>query len=328
MKIGILCSGGDSPGMNACIRSIVRTALGQGHEVVGFMDGYQGILDREFYFAAAGMNRFLIQNVSGLSKRGGTILNSSRCQEFETTAGLQKAARTLEDLEIDGLIPIGGNGTLSGAHELREFWPGRIIGCPGTIDNDLCGTDFTIGFKTAVQTAVEAIDKLRDTAASHHRMFIVELMGRHCGWITLETAIAAGCEIACIPEVAISVEEIDRRLRLLQKRGKKSIIMAVAEGYHDGVVQLQEKLAAVGCPFATRVVVLGHLLRGGDPCPDDRILATQTGHLAVQAILRGETDQMAGVANQVPTLVPLADAIAAHRHVPQNMVELLDTVSV
>ncbi|MDO4570223.1 MAG: ATP-dependent 6-phosphofructokinase [Planctomycetia bacterium] len=327
MKIGVLCSGGDSPGMNACIRSIVRTALQRGHEIVGFMDGYQGILDEDFYFAAAGMSRFLMRTVSGLSKKGGTILNSSRCPEFATVAGMQKAADILRKLEIDALIPIGGNGTLTGAHEFRQYWDGRIVGCPGTIDNDLCATDFTIGFKTAVQTAVDAIDKLRDTAASHHRMFLVELMGRHCGFITLHAAIAAGCEVACIPEAPVSVEKIVEHLASLKKLGKSSIIMAVAEGYHEGVISLQEKLKAAGAPFSMRAVVLGHLLRGGDPCPDDRILATQTGNLAVEAILRGETDKMAGVLHNQPTLSPLVDAIAEHRKVPQELIDLLNCVS-
>lgn len=327
MKIGVLCSGGDSPGMNACIRAIVRTALAENHEVVGFMDGYQGILDQDFYFASAGMNHFLMRNVSGLSKQGGTILNSSRCPEFATEAGMKTAAEILRKLDIDGLIPIGGNGSLTGAHELGKYWDGRIIGCPGTIDNDLSGTDFTIGFKTAVQTAVEAIDKLRDTAASHHRMFIVELMGRHCGFITLETAIASGCEVACIPEVTISVEEIYQKLELMKKLGKRSIIMAVAEGYHDGVVELQKKLEAAGCPYPIRCVVLGHLLRGGDPCPDDRILATQTGNLAVRGILNGETDKMAGVLANEPTLVPLSEAIVGHRVVPNHLIRLLETVN-
>lgn len=327
MQIGVLCSGGDSPGMNACLRAIVRTAMHEGHEIVGFMDGYQGILDRDFYVGSVGAKRFVMQSVSGIVKMGGTVLNSSRCPEFATPEGTQKAAEILDELGVDALIPIGGNGTLTGAHELGKIWKGPIIGCPGTIDNDLNGTDFTIGFKTAVQTAVEAIDKLRDTASSHHRMFLVELMGRHCGYITLCAAIAAGCEVACIPEAPFDIPAIVEKLKVMNNRGKRSIIMAVAEGYHDGVVVLQEKLKAAGCPFPTRAVVLGHLLRGGDPCPDDRILATQCGSLAVEAILRGETDKMAGVTNNIPTLVPLTDAISGHREVPRDLVELLEKVT-
>lgn len=327
MQIGVLCSGGDSPGMNACLRSIVRTALNEGHEIVGFMDGYQGILNQDFYVGSASAPRAVLRTVSGLVKRGGTVLNSSRCPEFATPEGMQKAAAILDELGVDALIPIGGNGTLTGAHELGKIWNHPIIGCPGTIDNDLNGTDFTIGFKTAVQTAVEAIDKLRDTASSHHRMFLVELMGRHCGYITLHAAIAAGCEAACIPEAPFDIPTIVEKLKLMNNRGKRSIIMAVAEGFHEGVVVLQEKLKEAGCPFPTRVVVLGHLLRGGDPCPDDRILATQCGNLAVKAILNGETDKMAGVTNNIPKLVPLTEAIEGHREVPRDLVELLECVS-
>ncbi|MDO4574743.1 MAG: ATP-dependent 6-phosphofructokinase [Planctomycetia bacterium] len=327
MKIGVLCSGGDSPGMNACLRAIVRTAVRHGHEVVGFMDGYEGILRENFYIASMGTPRFVMRSVSGISKRGGTILHSSRCPEFATPQGMEKAANILRKLGIDGLIPIGGNGTLTGAHAFREFWKGKIIGCPGTIDNDLCGTDFTIGFKTSVQTAVDAVDKLRDTASSHHRMFIVELMGRHCGYITLYTALAAGCEIACVPEYPLEIPVIAERLRELHEIGKASIIMVVAEGYHDGVVVMQEKLKNAGCPYPIRAVVLGHLLRGGDPCPEDRILATQTGHLAVCGIEAGETDKMAGVIHNMAVLTPLEEAIAGHRVIPDELRQLLDCVS-
>ncbi len=327
MQIGILCSGGDSPGMNACLRAIVRTAVSQGHDVVGFMDGYQGILNEDFYIGSAGVQRFFMRTVSGIVKQGGTLLHSSRCPEFATPEGTRKAAEILDKLGVDALIPIGGNGTLTGAHELGKVWKGQIIGCPGTIDNDLNGTDFTIGFKTSVQTAVDAVDKLRDTAASHHRMFLVELMGRHCGYITLHTAIAAGCEVACIPEHPQKIEDIVEKLQDLHRRGKTSIIMVVAEGYHDGVMALQEKLEKAGCPFSMRSVVLGHLLRGGDPCPEDRILAAQTGNLAVEGILRGETDKMAGVRNNQAVLVPLEEAITGHRVVPQDLINLLECVS-
>lgn len=327
MQIGILCSGGDAPGMNACLRAIVRTAVSEGHEIVGFMDGYQGILNQDFYVGSVGANRLFMRTVSGIVKNGGTILHSSRCSEFATPEGTQKAAEILDKLGVDALIPIGGNGTLTGAHELGKVWKGQIIGCPGTIDNDLNGTDFTIGFKTAVQTAVEAVDKLRDTASSHHRMFLVELMGRHCGFITLHTAIAAGCEVACIPEAPLNVEEVVEKLEDLKKRGKTSIITVVAEGYQDGVLALQNKLKEAGCPYPMRSVVLGHLLRGGDPCPDDRILAAQTGNMAVRGILAGETDKMAGVRNNQAVLVPLKEAIQGHREVPKDLIQLLDKVS-
>ncbi|MBP3695044.1 MAG: 6-phosphofructokinase [Thermoguttaceae bacterium] len=327
MQIGVLCSGGDAPGMNACVRAVVRTAVSEGHEVVGFMDGYQGILDQNFFIGSAGSHRLFMRSVSGIVKNGGTFLHSSRCPEFATPEGTQKAADILDKLGVDALVPIGGNGTLAGAHALGKIWKGRIVGCPGTIDNDLNGTDFTIGFKTAVQTAVEAVDKLRDTASSHHRMFLVELMGRHCGCITLHTAIAAGCEAACIPEMPMEIGALVEKLTNLKKLGKTSIIMVVAEGYQDGVLELQKKLEDAGCPFSMRSVVLGHLLRGGDPCPDDRILASMTGNLAVRAILDGETDKMAGVQNNRPVLVPLTEAIEGHRVISQEELSLLECLS-
>ncbi len=327
MKIGVFCSGGDAPGMNACLRAIVRTAVSAGHEVVGIMRGYQGILDEDFYSTADGNVQMMMRSVSGISMLGGTVLHSSRCPDFETEAGMKRVAEILERHRFDAIIPIGGNGTLAGAYEFRKFWGGRIVGCPGTIDNDLCCTDYTIGFQTAVQTAVEAVDKLRDTAHSHDRMFIVELMGRHCGYITLYTAIAAGCEIACIPEAPLTVPEMVTKLTRLKHAGKESIIMAVAEGYLEGVMSLQQKLMDAGCPFPSRVIVLGHLLRGGSPCADDRILATMLGHYAVQAIINGETGKMAGVLHEKPELFPLEDVIKAHRSVPQSMINLLEVVS-
>lgn len=327
MKIGVFCSGGDAPGMNACLRAIVRTAVSAGHEVVGIKRGYQGILDENFYSSADGNVQMMMRSVSGISMLGGTLLHSSRCPDFETEAGMRKAADILRRHRFDAIIPIGGNGTLAGALEFSKFWDGQIVGCPGTIDNDLCCTDFTIGFQTAVQTAVEAIDKLRDTAHSHERMFIVELMGRHCGYVTLYTAIAAGCEVACIPEAPLEIADMVAKLTRLKQAGKDSIIMAVAEGYLEGVVALQQKLMTAGCPFQTRVIVLGHLLRGGSPIADDRILATMLGHCAVQAILAGETGKMAGVLHEKPTLFPLEDVVKAHRCVPASMVELLEVVS-
>ncbi|MDO4550027.1 MAG: ATP-dependent 6-phosphofructokinase [Planctomycetia bacterium] len=327
MKIGVFCSGGDAPGMNACIRAIVRSAVSQGHEVVGIMRGYQGILDEAFYSTQDGNVQLMMRSVSGISMLGGTVLHSSRCPDFQTEEGMRRAAEILKKHHFDAIIPIGGNGTLSGAHEFRQFWDGKIVGCPGTIDNDLCGTDYTIGFHTAVQTAVEAVDKLRDTAHSHDRMFIIELMGRHCGYITLYTAIAAGCEIACIPEKTLKTEEMIEKLHELKRAGKDSIIMAVAEGYLEGVLSLQKKLEAAGCPFPIRVVVLGHLLRGGAPVAEDRILATLLGYHAVKAVLQGQTDVMAGITCNSPKLFPLEEVIKDHRQVPDYMVELLKVVS-
>ncbi len=328
MKIGVLCSGGDSPGMNACLRSIVRSATGCGHLVVGFRHGYQGLLNEEFYRNNDGTILMGRRSVSGLSKLGGTILKSSRCQEFETLAGVQKAAEVLAKHQIDALLPIGGNGTLSGALALSKVWDGQIIGLPGTIDNDLLGTDFTIGYSTAVHTAVAAVDNLQDTAGSHDMMFFVEVMGRHCGDIALATAIASGAEIVCIPEMVEKPERLVKKLREIKELGKSSVIAIVAEGDESGgAVALQKTLKEAGNPYDSRTVVLGHVLRGGSPTPMDRVLASELGNLAVSALMQGETGKMAGRINGECTLRPLEECISGHRKVSPERLRLLQIVA-
>lgn len=328
MRIGVFCSGGDAPGMNACVRAIVRSALEAGDEVVGIQHGYRGLLEEDFFRDADGQPRMSARAVSGLSKLGGTILYTSRSSEFMTDAGQKKAAAILQKHRIDALIPIGGDGTLRGAIALARFWKGRIIGCPGTIDNDLWGTDFTIGFATAVQTAVDAVDKLRDTATSHERMFLVEVMGRHSGYIGLYTALAAGAEVACIPETKTEIGQIVEHLKKLKALGKKSIIMIVAEGdERGGAVQLNEALQSAGAPFETRVVTLGHLQRGGSPTMSDRILASRLGDFAVRAIREGHSGAMAGEVQGTLVLTPFPQAVAEHRPVPGELVRLLETLS-
>jgi 6-phosphofructokinase 1 len=324
MRIGVFCSGGDAPGMNACLRAVVRSALAARQEVVGILRGYQGLLEEDFFVNDRGQPVMELRSVSGLSKLGGTILHSSRSAAFKTTSGLKKAARILEKHGIDALVPIGGDGTFRGALALAEHWKGQIVGCPGTIDNDLIGTDFTIGFPTAVQTAVEAVDKLRDTAESHDRMFLVEVMGRHSGYIALYTALAAGAEVVCLPETPTDVREIIRDLRNLKRRGKRSIMVVVAEGdEHGGALKLNEDLIAARCPFPTRVVTLGHLQRGGSPAPADRILATRLGDFAARALRDGQTAVMAGQIHGDLVLTPLAEAVAGHKPVPQDLLDLL-----
>jgi 6-phosphofructokinase 1 len=314
--------------MNPCVRAVVRSALGAGHEVIGIRRGYRGLLNEDFFVNAEGEPRMALRSVSDLSKLGGTILRSSRSTEFCTEEGQRKAADVLRRHEIDALIPIGGDGTFRGAVALLDHWGGQIVGCPGTIDNDLIGTDFTIGFATAVQTAVEAVDKLRDTAESHERMFLVEVMGRHSGYIALYTAIAAGAEVACIPETETNVPEIIRHLQALKSRGKTSIMVIVAEGdERGGAQQLNVDLAAGGCPFSTRVITLGHLQRGGSPVPEDRILASRLGDLAVRAILNGHTNVMAGLVGGREVLTPFLDTYAEHKPVPKPLVELLETMA-
>lgn len=328
MRIGLFCSGGDAPGMNACVRAVVRSAVGAGHEVVGILRGYQGLLDEDFFVDADGQRHMSLRSVSGIAQQGGTILYSSRSDEFRTDAGQKRAAGILEKHQIDALISIGGDGTFRGAMALSRFWQGQIITCPATIDNDLLGTDFTIGFATAVQTAVEAVDKLRDTATSHERMFLVEVMGRHSGYIGLYTALAAGAEVACLPETPTDVPQIIDHLNTLKTRGKKSIMVIVSEGdEHGGAMQLDQALRAANAPFETRVVTLGHLQRGGSPIFADRILAARLGDFAVCMILEGETGAMAGEVTGRLVLTPLADTVAEHRPVPPELIRLLDALS-
>lgn len=329
MRIGVFCSGGDAPGMNPCVRAVVRTAMAAGHEVVGIRRGYQGLLDESFFVNSEGQPLMTLRSVSGLSRLGGTILLSSRSDEFRTEAGQQKAAAILRKHKIDALVPIGGDGTFRGATALRRYWDGPIIGAPGTIDNDLIGTDFTIGFSTAVQTAVECVDKLRDTAESHERMFLVEVMGRHSGYIALHTALAAGAEVACIPETPTDVPRIIEKLQALKARGKKSIIVIVAEGDEaGGVAQLLDGFQRHRAPFDTRAVVLGHLQRGGSPVTSDRILATRLGEFAVRSILAGHTGAMAGEAGWNLLLTPFPQTFSQHNPVPPELVRLLETIAV
>lgn len=328
MRVGVFCSGGDAPGMNACLRAIVRSAITAGHEVVGIRRGYQGLLDEDFYVNSNGEAVMRLRSVSNLSKLGGTKLRSSRSEEFRTEAGQQKAVDMLGKHRIDALIPIGGDGTFHGAVALARRWKGQIIGCPGTIDNDLLGTDFTIGFATAVYTAVEALDRLRDTAESHERLFLVEVMGRHSGYIALYTALAGGAEVVALPETETNVPHIVQHLQVLKARGKKSIMIVVSEGDEAGGAELlNDNLKSAGCPFQTRVLTLGHLQRGGPPVPDDRILASRLGDFAAQAITEGETGAMAGVVNHRLILTPFTDTYAKHKPVPEELLELLRTLS-
>ena len=328
MRIGVLCSGGDAPGMNPCLRSIVRTACVCNIEVYGIRRGYEGLLNEDFYPGENGSPVMGMRSVSGLSKVGGTILRSSRSQRFQESSGLRHAVKVLQKYGFDALITIGGNGTLNGALELSTVWNGQIIGIPCTIDNDLHGTDFTIGFATAVDTAVNAVDKLRDTAGSHELMFFVEVMGRHCGDIALSTAIASGAEIAFIPEVDEKPEPIVKKLTEMKKAGKISVMAIVAEGDESGgAFAVQKLLHEAGNPFESRAVVLGHVLRGGSPVAADRILASELGNFAVSAIIQGESGKMAGKIGNESVLTPLTECVSQHRKVDTDQLRLLQIVA-
>ena len=328
MRIGVFCSGGDAPGMNACVRAVVRAAVSGGHEVVGILRGYQGLLDEDFFLNAEGQPSMRLRSVSGWSRHGGAFLRSSRSDEFRTEAGQRKAAAILRKHAIDALIPIGGDGTFNGAVALQAHWDGKIIGCPGTIDNDLIGTDFTIGFSTAVRTAVEAVDKLRDTAESHERMFLVEVMGRHSGYIAVYTALASAAELVCIPETPTDIPEIIGSLNAMRKRDKASVIMIVAEGDEQGdALKIQSDLVEAGCPYSTRVAVLGHIQRGGSPTPEERLLASKLGDFAVRSVLAGETGKMAGEVGGELVLTPFPQTFAHHKPIPPALLALLETLA-
>ena len=314
--------------MNACVRAVVRTGLELGHEIVGIRRGYKGLLDEDFFINQQGERVMTARSVSAWSRQGGALLRSSRSEEFRTVEGRQKAAEILRRHKIAALVPIGGDGTFHGAVELSKLWDGRIVGCPGTIDNDLIGTDFTIGFSTAVNTAVEAVDKIRDTAESHERMFLIEVMGRHSGHIAGHTALASGSEVVCMPETLDDLDGIVAKLRDLQGRGKSSIMMIVAEGDENGgAVLLDQKLKAAGNPFPTKVAILGHLQRGGSPTPEDRILSSQLGYAAAKAIHAGQTNVMAGRVGGKTVYTPFEETYSQHKPFPGDFLDLIEALS-
>lgn len=329
MRIGVFCSGGDAPGMNPCVRAIVRTAVTGGHEVIGIRRGYKGLLEEDFYgdIDGDGPATMSQRSVSGWGRQGGASLLSSRCEEFRAEEGVAKAAGILDKHQVDALIPIGGDGTFRGAMELSQLWGGKIIGCPGTIDNDLTGTDYTIGFWTAVQTAVEAVDKIRDTAESHERMFVIEVMGRHSGYIALYTAIASGAEAVCVPEAAGEIEILNEQLKVLKTRKKASIIVVVAEGDEEGGAEsVRTQLEAAGCPFSMRTVILGHLQRGGTPASEDRILASQLGHWAVISLEEGHNGAMVGQIAGRRILTPFART-SQKKPLPKALMDMIGVMA-
>ena len=327
MRIGVFCSGGDAPGMNACVRAVVRTAQAGSHDVIGIRRGYQGLLEEDFHTGPAGNLSMTQRCVSGWGRHGGAFLRSSRSEEFRSPAGQRRAIDVLVRHNIDALIPIGGDGTFRGATDLVTQWDGKVIGCPGTIDNDLVGTDFTIGFSTAVQTAVEAVDKIRDTAESHERMFLIEVMGRHSGYIALFTAVAAGAELVCVPETAGNIDVLVNQLKVMKNRQKGSILLVVAEGDEGGgAVGLQQQLESAGCPFSMRTVILGHLQRAGTPSAEDRILASQLGHWAVMSLEEGHTGAMVGSIGGERVLTPFAQT-SGKKTLPASLMQLIGVMA-
>lgn len=288
-KIGVFTSGGDAPGMNAAIRAVVRSAIYYKKEVYGIMRGYEGMIEGEIVKLGA-------RSVSNIIQRGGTILKTARCDEFRTPEGRQKAFNNLKKEGIDSLVAIGGNGTFTGLHKFFSEHKIPSICIPGTIDNDLAGTDYSIGYDTATNTAVEAIDKIRDTALSHNRVFFIEVMGRHSGYIAVNSGVAGGAVAIIVPEETTSFDELYNQLVAGGKTSKKSNLVVVAEGSKIGDAnELARKVAQRSDYFDVKVTILGHLQRGGSPTYFDRVLASKMGVAAVEGLLAGKHDAMVGV---------------------------------
>ena len=322
MKIGILTSGGDSPGMNAAIRAAVRTGIYYGMEVYGIRRGYQGMIDGDIYKMAA-------TDVSNIIQRGGTILKTARSKEFMTAEGMQKAYDQLQKHGIEGLVLIGGDGTFRGAVKFFETYTIPAVGMPGTIDKDLFGSDFTIGYDTAVNTAVEAIDKIRDTAEAHDRLFIIEVMGRDAGYIALNSGIACGAEDILIPEEVTDINAVLDRIDSDERRKKTVHIIVVAEGDDfGGSKEIHETISARFPKLDVRSCVLGHIQRGGSPTYADRVLASRLGHAAVKALKEGTTQVMAGIINDKVVYTPFTNVIKGTTPINADMLEMIRVLAV
>ena len=320
--VGVLTSGGDSPGMNAAIRAVVRSCIAQGIKAKGIYRGYQGLIDDE-------VRELSSQDVSGIIQRGGTILKSARCMEFKTPEGRKKAFETLQKEQIDALVVIGGDGTFTGARLLAQEYNVPVIGLPGTIDNDLWGTDSTIGYDTSLNTIMDCVDKLRDTATSHERVFLVEVMGRDAGFLTLSAAIASGAEAAIIPERATVHEQLEEAIGQGRRKSKNSSIVLVQEHAIEGGAQAVAKVLEEDHPeYNTRVTILGHLQRGGSPTAYDRIIASRMGMAAVQALLEEQRSIMIGMKNDEIVYVPLSKAIREKKDVKPDKWAAMQVLSI
>ncbi len=299
-KIAVITSGGDAPGMNACIRSVVRTAINEGLTIVGISGGYKGLVEGELIPLS-------LRSVSNIIQKGGTFLKTSRCESFYHKSGRSRAAETLKDWDIDGIIVIGGDGSFRGAHALSTEYGIKVIGAPATIDNDIYGTDITIGYDTAVGTALDLIDKIRDTAASHDRLFIVEVMGRQSGFIALEVGICGGAEEILVPETNVTIEDLGKMVKTWSRTGKTSSLVISAEGDELGNAHSIAQAMKEKYNIDSHVCVLGHTQRGGSPTATDRLLASRLGYYAVIALKDGKSDIMVGWQNNSITYIPLLE---------------------
>lgn len=307
-KIGVFTSGGDSPGMNAAIRAVVKTALHYNIEALGIIDGFEGMMRGDF-------KSMCYEDVDNIIHLGGTVLGSARSKEFRTSEGRKKAFQNLKNAEIEGLIVIGGDGSFTGAHILNKEYGIPFIGLPGTIDNDLYGTEASIGYDTALNTIVRAVDQIRDTASSHHRIFFVEVMGRNAGFLALNSAIASGAESVLIPESITDIEALAKQIKT-QNKGKRSSIIIVSEGDDaGGAIEIVQKVKPHLEGFELRTTILGHTQRGGSPSYYDRAFATRAGARAVELLLEGKSNTMVGITGDELKLTPIIDAIE-HENTP------------
>lgn len=319
-RIGIFTSGGDAPGMNAAIRAVVRTGIYNKIEIFGIYEGYKGLIE-------GNIQPLTSKDVSNIIQRGGTILKSSRSEEFKTKEGREKAFKNISKFNLDGIIAIGGDGTFTGANIFNNEHHIPFIGIPGTIDNDLFGTDYTIGYDTALNTVIQAVDKLRDTALSHNRLFIVEVMGKDAGFIALRSGIGIGAEAILIPETPTYIDGLIKKLKTEKKRYKSSMIVIVAEGDEMGGAYEVAKKVKEGFNYDTRVTVLGHIQRGGSPSAMDRVIASRMGNAAVNALMEGKTNLMVGVVNKDIAYTPFEKSIKHHSTLNKELVELAEILS-
>jgi 6-phosphofructokinase 1 len=314
LTIGVLTSGGDAPGMNACVRAIVRTGMANNARVLGVYNGFQGLIDGEYRPLGA-------RDVGGILQRGGTILQTRRSLRFMEKSGQRDAIRKMNEAGMDALIVVGGDGSLHGAQVLHEEGL-RVVGIPASIDNDIWGTNIAIGVDTAMNTIMDAVDKLRDTASSHSRAFLVETMGRNCGYLAVMAGIVCGAEVVLIPEVQTTVDEIAKSIENAYTRGKNHSIIIVAEGSGFRATELAKALDDKDVGFRTRVTVLGHIQRGGSPTAYDRLVASRMGFRAVEALVQGQSGVMTGLKGHGIDLVPLSDVIANKRTVNMEYYEM------
>ncbi len=322
-NIAVLTSGGDSPGMNAAIRAVVRTGIYNGVNMFGVIQGYQGLISNNIKPMDA-------RSVSNILHLGGTILKTARCLEFKTDEGMAKAYQHVKENNIDALVTIGGDGTFTGAKIFSERYGISVIGIPGTIDNDLAGSDFTLGYDTAINTVLDAIDKIRDTADAHDRLFFIEVMGRNSGCIALRSAIASGAEVVLLPEIETSIDQLIKKLALGASTKKSSSIVIVSEGHKmGGAFEMAKQVNDRFTHYDTKVTILGHLQRGGSPSSFDRILGSRLGFASVNALLAGETEKMAGLVGNEVKLTSIHDALTMQiNKLEPDLMEMTEVLSI